>query len=436
MKRVAIIGGGYTGLACAKRLIDNGYDVTIFEKTDEVGGIAKCINCYNTKIEKHYRHIFKSDKEVIELLKEFDLKDKLVWNETKMAYYSKSGLYVFGTPIALLKYNPLSFFEKIVFGFSIIKIKLIKNYKKIENFTAEEWIKKNCGDRIYKKIWEPLLITKFGNKKNKISMAWLWGKINLRGSSSTLYGEKLGYLEGSWDEFTNKLYNYLINKGCKIKLNTEVKKVFKRNNELYVHLEGEEKFDFIVNTVAYDISKDILKDVINKEESLKMNELEYTSAKTLIIYSKKSLTPFYWINIGDRKIPFGGIIEHTNMIDKKIYENNNIIYISNYMYKNDKMYMLTKEELFELYYPFLKKINNNFNKHDVIKIEMYEEIYAQPVITINYSKKMLNKQLIEDRVFMATMAQIYPEDRGMNYAIKTGYDVANLIINYGKNKEK
>ena len=127
MKRVAIIGGGYTGLACAKRLIDNGYDVTIFEKTDEVGGIAKCINCYNTKIEKHYRHIFKSDKEVIELLKEFDLKDKLVWNETKMAYYSKSGLYVFGTPIALLKYNPLSFFEKIVFGFSIIKIKLIKN---------------------------------------------------------------------------------------------------------------------------------------------------------------------------------------------------------------------------------------------------------------------------------------------------------------------
>ena len=159
------------------------------KKQINFGGIAKCIEYNNTKIEKHYRHIFKSDKYVLELLKEFDLIDKIQWNKTKMGYYAKGkGLYEFGTPISLLKYKPLTFIEKIRFGISIIKLKLIKDYKNIEKYTAEQWIKKNCGNKVYEKIWEPLLITKFGKKKDKVSMAWLWGKINLRGSSSTADG--------------------------------------------------------------------------------------------------------------------------------------------------------------------------------------------------------------------------------------------------------
>ena len=166
------------------------------KKQMNFGGMAKCIEYNNTKIEKHYRHIFKSDKYVIELLKEFDLINKMKWNKTKMAYYAKDkGLYEFGTPISLLKYKPLTFIEKVRFGISIIKIKLIKDYKNIEKYTAESWLKKNCGNNVYEKIWEPLLITKFGKQKDKISMAWLWGKINLRSSSSTAKGEKLGYLE-------------------------------------------------------------------------------------------------------------------------------------------------------------------------------------------------------------------------------------------------
>ena len=110
-----------------------------------LGGIAKCIDCFGTKLEKHYRHIFKSDNYVIDLIKELDLIDKLKWPETKMAYYSKEGLYAFGTPFTLLKYKPLNFIEKIIFGISVVKIKLIKDYKKVEKYTAEEWIIKNCG---------------------------------------------------------------------------------------------------------------------------------------------------------------------------------------------------------------------------------------------------------------------------------------------------
>ena len=160
-------------------------------------------------------------------------------------------------------------------------------------------------------------------------MSWMWGKINLRSSSGTLEGERLGYLDGSYDVLTKKLEQNLKENGCKIFLNQEVEEIKKSSDEFIINtLEGiVEKFDFVVNTTSYDISKYILRNVITDEEKEKMNLLKYTSAKTLLIYSKKSLSKFYWTNIGDRDIPFGGIIEHTNMIDKSKYGNNNIIYI-------------------------------------------------------------------------------------------------------------
>ena len=427
--KLAIIGGGYTGLCCAKKLIDNDFDVTIYEETDKVGGMAKCIDHNGIKIEKHYRHIFKSDQYVIDLLNEFNLLNELQWEKTKMAYYSNDGLYEFGTPISLLKYKPLTLIEKIRFGMSIIKIKLIKNYKKIEKYTAEEWIIKNCGKAVYEKIWEPLLISKFGNKKDEVSMSWLWGKINLRSSSSAADGERLGYLDGSFEKLTIELEKYLKKNNCDIKTNESVTKVHKEGSKYLVKTNhNESEFDYVVSTVSYNITQSIFEGLLTEEELKRMTAVNYVCAKTLLIFSKKSLTPFYWINIGNKEFPFGGIIEHTNMIDKSKYNDINLIYISNYIDKNDSLYKLNAKELFAEYDRYLKRLNQDFQANDVIDLLCFEENDAQPIIQTNYSNKILNTNLKEKGLFVANMAQIYPEDRGMNYAIKIGYEVAEQII--------
>ena len=337
------------------------------KKQIKFGGMAKCINYNGTKIEKHYRHIFKSDKYVINLLEEFNLLDKLQWKKTKMAYYSNKGLYEFGTPMSLLKYEPFTIIEKIQFGIVFFKIKSIKDYKKIENYTVEQWMIKNCGKKIYEKIWGPLLRQKFGNKKNEISMVWLWNKINLRSSSSAMDGERLGYLNGSFENLTKELEKYLLKNNCIIKTNEEITKVYKTDNKYIVRANNNElKYDFVVSTVSYDISRNILEGILTKEEISKMKNLFYTCAKTLLIFSKKKFTPFYWINIGSEKMPFGGIIEHTNMIDSFIYGDVNLIYISNYMDRNDKLYKLSAKELFNEYIKYLKMINQDFQESDII----------------------------------------------------------------------
>lgn len=431
--KIGIIGAGYTGLTVAKELMENGQDVTIYEKQPYVGGMVNTIEIFNTRLEKYYRHIFKSDKEAIKLIKDMGLEKELIWPATKMGYLSNKTPYAFGTPISLLKFKPLNFIQKLIFGFNVIHIKLINNYKKLEKETAEKWLIKRIGKKVYSQVWEPLLIAKFGERKDKVSMAWLWGKIKLRSTSSTPEGEQLGYIKGSYQKLTDKFYNYLIDKGVNIKLKANVKDIIKENDK-YIIIHGNdekeerEEFDVIVSTIDYKGFENLFNKYIKPEEKQKIQKVKYTSARTMLIVTNKSLTPFYWLNIGDNDIPFGGIIEHTNFINKSNYDNNNIIYISNYMTEDNKLYNVTKEELLKEYMKHLTKINNEFKMENVKEYYVFDEKYAQPIIECNYSDYIMEEKLENEKIYLCTMPQIYPEDRGMNYAIKLGMKIAGEIL--------
>ena len=395
--------------------------------------MVSTVDLYDTKLEKYYRHIFKSDKEAIELIKEMGLENELIWPSTKMGYLTNRKIYEWGTPISLLKFKELNFFEKLRFGFNVVHLKLINNYKELEKVTAEKWLKDRIGEKIYSKVWEPLLISKFGDKKDQISMAWLWGKIKLRSTSTTKEGEQLGYIKGSYQELTNAFYKYLVEKNVKINLDTIVNKVEKENDKYIIKtekdgLEESQKFDVVVSTVDYNNFINICGEYMTKEEKEKAQKVKYTSARTMMIITNKSFSDFYWLNIGDNDIPFGGIIEHTNFINKNNYGDNHIIYISNYMTEENKLYNVSKEEMLQEYMKYLTQINKDFTMENVIDYFVFDEKYAQPIIECKYSEFIMKDKLENENIYLCTMPQIYPEDRGMNYAIKLGNKVADEIV--------
>ena len=162
-----------------------------------------------------------------------------------------------------------------------------------------------------------------------------------------------------------------------------------------------------------------------------MDKVKYIGVKNLVIESKKAISDYYWLNMADETIPFCGIIDYHNMENIKTKD---IIYISNYIEETNELYYLKKEELLEKIYPYLKKINSNFEKEDIINYEMIEEKYTQPIIETNYSNDILDNKLQEKGLYICTLPQIYPEDRGVNYAIKSGYNLANKIIEDNSNE--
>ena len=417
--KVAIIGAGYTGMCIGEKLSQNNVKVTIFEKESKVGGMTRNIKLENETTDRYYRHLFKSDTYLIELAKELGVEVK--WFKSRMGYYIEDKLYDWGQPLALLKFKPLNFWKKIRFGLSVVKIKLIKNWKPLEQYTIKEWFVKNKWEDIYNIIWKPLLQNKFGKYEPSISMVWLWGKINLRQSEQGLTKETLGYID--FEEMNKKMKENLEKNGVEFKLETVVEEIQKSKDGFSI--KDSQPYDIVISTISYDATSKLFNKLLNSDEKEKLSNTKYIGAKTLIMETKKKMTNYYWLNMADEEFPFCGIIDYHNMEN---FEAKNVIYISNYLDTSTDLYKMNKEQLLDTYLPYLKKVSNDFDKKDIIKYEVIDEEYAQPIIEVNYSNQLLENKLSEKGLYICTLPQIYPEDRGVNYAIRSGYKLADEII--------
>ena len=427
--RIGIIGCGITGLTAAYELSRKGYEIELFEEAEAVGGIAGAIKFDGAYLEKYYHHFFKSDKHIISLLEELGLEKKLLWLTSGMGYYAGNMTYAFGTPESLLKFKPLPMLDKFRFGMSVLRLMSTKDWQPLERVTAKEWLIRNAGRKAFERVWKPLLVTKFGEQYDKISMAWMWGKIRLRGTSKENGKEVLGYINGSTRLLFERLTEELEGNGARINLNCKVLSIKKDEQGFMLETQqGNQSFDRVIAALPLPVFGELAEDLLPKDYIEKTHAIVYTSVVCMVLMLNRSFSPFYWLNIGDEDIPFGGLIEHTNLLDKSIYNDKNILYISNYLYKESKLYAMSNEELLRSYIPHLKKINPEFDESWVLEAYTFRDEYAQPVIKCGYSGLKPEFETPVKGLYTAGMSNIYPEDRGMNYAVRDGKKVAAIVM--------
>jgi protoporphyrinogen oxidase len=431
LMKIAIVGGGFTGLAAAKKMLEAGHDITIIEKQPRLGGVASSINYEGTKLEIFYHHIFTSDKDIIALIKELGLQQELQWLESKMGFFVDGQIYEFGTPKSLLTFKPLPLVDKIKFGLSVLKLQSINDWRPLESITAKEWLLKYAGARAFSICWEPLLRAKFGEMYDKISMAWFWGKIKLRGStrSEAKTKEMLGYMKGSFERLGEKLIEHLTNKGVLFKLNSNVVDISSTQQQARITYKDQEEeiYDRVLLTVPLPLVPTLVSGLPADYVS-NISQIQYTAVICSILKLKRAFSDIYWLNMGDPTIPFGGLIEHTNMVKDPAYNGKHILYISNYTFVNDPLYTADSATIMQEYMKHLKKINPDFSEDMIEEVQHFKSAYAQPIILCNYSSIKPDFETPLESIYIANMTHIYPEDRGMNYAIQTGYQVAEKIL--------
>jgi protoporphyrinogen oxidase len=146
-----------------------------------------------------------------------------------------------------------------------------------------------------------------------------------------------------------------------------------------------------------------------------------------VLALKQSLSPIYWMNISDRSIPFLALIEHTNFIERSHYGDLHVAYLSNYLEEASPLFQMGIDELCELYFPHLKRINPQFSQEWVADRWLFRGPFAQPIIATHYSRSLPEHRTPIEGLYLATMSQIYPEDRGQNYSIRLGEEVAAML---------
>jgi protoporphyrinogen oxidase len=427
---VAVIGGGLTGLVAADRLLAAGVPVTVFEKYPEAGGLVGTFEAGGERLECFYHHLFTSDADFIALAGELGLGADLEWLSPEMGFFVGGRLYRFGTPGSLLAFAPLGLAGRLQFVLSTLKLRGITDWTALEGETAAGWFRAHGYGRAFDVVWAPLLSQKYGRRAEEVSLVWLWGKIALRSRSRNRsgLGESLGYLRGSFGRVVDALVARLRERGGEFVPARPVRIVRKAGEAFAVETSsGSRNFPRVLSTVAIPELLRLAPDLPGEIRAL-WSGISYGHALCPVLELDRPLSRFYWTNVGESDMPFGGVIEHTNYIPKERYGGRHVVYLSDYVLPDDPKWRMRDEELWALYTPGLERFSPEFRKAAILSKRIFRAEYAQPIVTPHYSRVLPAIRTPLPGLYSAAMAQIYPEDRGQNYAVRMGRTAAETIL--------
>jgi protoporphyrinogen oxidase len=427
---VVVVGAGFSGLSAAYELSRHNKSVLVLESDKEIGGLASAFDVNGVKLDKFYHHWFTNDEHVMTLINELGLNDQIQINPTNTSMYYANNFYRLSTPLDLLKFKALSFFDRIRLGALTLRVRFIKDWKSLEKKTASEWLKELGGKNVYKIVWEPLLNGKFGPYAQSVSAVWFWNKIKLRGGSRGKRGEeRLAYFKGGFVALSDAIAKKIEYFGGKILTNVTVKQIEPRDGIWKIYFADQHILARnVIVTPALPIISNLVDTWADKDYLRALNRIHYLANACLVLELDRSLSNTYWLNVNDPSYPFVGVIEHTNFESSKTYGGNHIVYLSKYLSHTDKLYKMNADQLLNFSYPYLKKMFPKFELSWVKKHHVWKARWAQPVVEKNYSKLIdLTTSPPLKGFYICSMAQIYPEDRGTNYAIREGRKIGKQI---------
>ncbi len=422
--KIAIVGAGYSGMVAAYDLKKAGHDITIFESAEFVGGLASGFKepHWDWSVEKFYHHWFQSDSEMLGLIRELGFEDKVRFPRPLTVMLYKNKWYPFDSISKALLFPGLGFgLNKIRFGFVGLFLRLTNNWRALEKVTADQWMLKYAGKQVYEQMWKPLLIGKFGPFYKDVNMAWMWARIHARTT-------RLGTFEGGFQKFADLFAEKLREMGVEIRLKAQIKSIKRDQASGGLTVDGE-SFDKVLVTTSPNLMARLCPDL--PENYLKgLLDLKSMGAVVMTLALKHSISKdgYYWFNVPkDEGYPFLALVEHTNFVPKENFGGDHIVYAGDYLEMGHEYFSMSDDELLERFIPAFQKFNPEFSRDWVKKIWVHKTNYAQPVPLVNHSKNIPEIQTPIEGLYFASMSQVYPWDRGTNFAVEIGRKAARMM---------
>jgi len=413
-------------MAAAFDLRRLGHEVTLFESADYVGGLASGFKepHWDWSVEKFYHHWFQSDKWMLGLIRELGWQDRVYFPRPYTVLLHDGKWYPFDSITKALLFPGLGFgLDKIRFGFVGLFLRLTNNWKALEKYSADEWMTRWAGRRVYEKMWKPLLIGKFGPFYKDVNMAWMWARLKARST-------RLGTFEGGFQSFADLFAMRLREMGVEIRMEAQVKSIQRdRTQGLIVDSGKQEVFDQVLVTTSPGLLAKLCPDL--PESYLKgLLKLKSMGAVVMILSLKKQVSQqgYYWFNLPkEAGYPFLALVEHTNFVGPEHFGGDHVVYAGDYLEAGHEYFSLTEEELLRRFMPAFKKFNPDFEPDWIKKVWVFRTNYAQPVPLANHSKNIPAIETPIEGLYFASMSQVYPWDRGTNFAVEIGRRAARMM---------
>jgi len=430
--RIGIIGAGIAGLSAAYDLVNSGHEVTVYEANQYTGGLAAGFRDegWNWSLEYFYHHLFRSDRHIIKLVEELGISHQLIWPRPITSVIYKNRIVPFDSPPAWITFPGFNLLDVARFGLVSAYLRFSNPWRRLEQETADSWLRRWYGDKIYHLTWRPLLIGKFGPYYKQANMAWMWARLKVR-------SPRLGYFEGGFQTFVDTLTLAVKERGGKVILSSPVTSIDEQEGDgLSIVVRGDrEVFDRCLVTTGPGLLARIAP-ALPGDYIGQLTGLKSMGAVVLVLaLNNQLMNTTYWLNLpatsadksqGD--FPFLALVEHTNYMDRRHYGGDHVIYCGDYVTPDHDYLTMDESRLAGIFTGALTRVNPAFKPEWIRKRWLFRTKYAQPVPVVNHSKNIPPIQTPIPGLYFASMSQVYPWDRGTNYAVEIGRQAAKLIL--------
>lgn len=419
----AVLGSGPMGLMAALELLQAGHAVDVYERDDRIGGMSASFDFDGLRIERYYHFVCRTDFPLFALLERLGLRDRLHWTATKMGYFVDGRLHDWGTPWALLKFPGLGLVDKFRYALHVMRTKRVRDWTALERDNATAWLRRNLGERGYRKLWQRVIELKFFEHTDDLSAAWIGTRIKRVALSRTsLFEESLGWLQGGSEGLLQAMAQAVRDAGGRIHLSAPAAEVTSADGRVTGVRIGDvvRPHDTVLSTAPIQYVPALVPG-LPAEFAERIRALRNLPVACVILKLKRPLTKNFWTNIADPDIEIPGLIEYSNLNPTT---GDAIVYAPFYMPKTHPKWQRTNDELIDEVISYLPRLNPDFRADDVLARRCHRYEFAQPLCPPGFAAQLPPMRTPLAGFFMADTAYYYPEDRSISESVAVGARLA------------
>jgi len=423
--KVVVIGGGVAGVSAALDLARSGNEVVVVERSDRIGGLVASFEIGGTPLECFYHHVFPHEREIQQLIDEMGLSSKLEWHPSTVGVFTGGRLWPFTSPADLLRFSPLPFLDRLRTGVGALRLGRVAHWEQLDEIRARDWLESYTGPKAAEVVWDPLLRAKFGPVAGEVPAAWMWGRFQQRAGARKGGGEKLGYLRGGFRQLFDATAAELARLGADVRTGTAVLRIAVDGGRV----TGVETADGPIEAddVLFTGPLPVLSGLVDDEHvDPRWNGIGSLGVLCTVLELRRPVSGIYWTNVCDPDVPFGGVIEHTNLIPASDY-GTHVMYLSRYFTADESIAGADPADEAARWIDVLDARYPGFSKDDVVAFHPFTTPYAAPLVKIGHLRRIPPLESHIAGMWVCTTAQIYPQDRGMSEGVRTGKEAAAAI---------
>jgi protoporphyrinogen oxidase len=405
---VGIVGGGILGLTAAYRLAQQGMRVSLYERSHDLGGLVGSFDFDGRPVDRFYHVILPTDDRVRGLAEELGLGDRFRFRPVGVGFFDKGRLFSMSSLREFLTFPMLPFHDRLRLGAFVARCQTIKSSESLDDLPLESWLRRLSGKRALERLWKPLLDSKFDGRYDDLPASYIWARTRRMSATRDSAGrEVMGWLDGGYQTLIDTLVARLRGMGVEVQAGTGVERIVgDEGGARGIVVDGRFRaFDTVLCTLVPPQARKLLApplDALAPEDHCR-----YLGVVCVVLRTSRSVSPYYTLNITDRRVPLTTVVETTHVVDPE-HVGGSLLYATKYCDPSHPVFDQPADEVEAEYLAHVRTIFPDLRDDEILGSVVQRARVVEPVHLVGGAARLPDPFAVPGLVLVST-AHVYPE---------------------------